>query len=410
MEQTAEVDNTRAPLFSFSAVRPLTDGTLAGERTDAVKDTSLPSYRILVVDDESSFLELMLPLLQNRHPMVDTASNGRQAQKLIDRWRYDLVITDLHMPDVDGLELLQWIKRKHMETAVILMTGEIAQESKAEKNRNMGAADVLTKPFSSEQMFEAVERCLNRRSPPVSATEQVSLLAKPLIHGIAEGLENTMTRLKILQRAFKTARVDAAIPCLDPVIADLFRLMGLTEKYCSLFLHLDNEGEIPIGRFDLQADTIDVVLKELAEEIGRKKISIIFKRDKYAAYHPRPVQANRILLSSVFRTLFTYAVNHCCEDGTITYGFSANEKEHRVRISYAGQLPTDITNLADQAVVKTGNGTGYGNGSQAFGISAACSVIRHFGGNLTCKADENNSTFFIALPKLAPLSNGSHSQ
>ena len=401
MEQTAELRPTpENPVFPPSASTYKNSPEIAEQAGIGETAEPLP-YRILVVEDEPSFLELMLPLLQRRHPIVDTASDGKQAQKLIQQAKYDLVLSDLRMPNVDGMALLAWIKKQQSEMDVILMTGELSPEAEQEA-RQKGAAEFLTKPFSSKKLLAAIERCrrdqANRTAGANRAMDPAALLLKPLIHDMAAGLENAATMLKMSQRAFQGAGAEKAGSQLETVNANLFKLMGLTEEYCSLFLSLDQRGEIPTGRYDLQVDAVEVVLDELANDIRRKQISMECKRDKYAAYFARPVQANRVLLSSAFRTLFANAIRHCRQGGTITYGFADTEKTHRLNISYEGQPLTEKMRLAVMADTKAGNGTGYGNSSEAFGLSVALSIIRQYGGSLACKPEHGGCCLQVTMP------------
>ncbi|MEJ2691242.1 MAG: response regulator, partial [Deltaproteobacteria bacterium] len=256
MEQTAELSPTSKTLVFPKAAR-----------SHENKNMELSSYRVLIVEDEPSLLELMLPLLQRRLPMVDTASDGRQAQKLIQQAKYNLVLTDLHMPNVDGMALLSWVKKLQPEVDVILMSGELSPEAEQEA-RQKGAADFLTKPFSSKKLLEAIDRCRSKRTTSTSrAIDPTAFLLKPLIYDLAAGLENAATMLKLSQKACQGSGAESLTTQLESVNANLFKLMGLTEDYCSLLLCLDQKGEIPTGRYDLQADTIEVVLKELASEI-----------------------------------------------------------------------------------------------------------------------------------------------
>lgn len=233
--------------------------------------------------------------------------------------------------------------------------------------------------------------------PP--AIGPAALLLKPLIHDMAAGLENAATLLKISQKAFQGSAAETVGSNLESVNANLFKLMGLTEEYCSLFCSLDKKGKIPTGRYDLQVDTIEVVIDELADEIRRKKITVKYRRNKNTAYHPRTVLANRVLLSSAFRTLFTNAIKYCRANGTIIYGFTDGESEHQINIAYEGQPLSEAGYLPGGTKTEPGNiGTGYGNSSEAFGLSVAGCILRNYGGSLACKSSRAGSRFVVTLP------------
>lgn len=399
MEQPAEASHAPQPLVFSPPLVPLRGRSLDTEVARAGEAVEPAPYRILVVEDEPSFLELMLPLLQHRYPVVDTASDGYQAQKLLQQTAYDLVLTDLHMPQVDGLALLAWIKRQQPDLNVIVMTGELSPEAEQEA-RQKGATNFLAKPFTSKKLLAAIDLCHRKQKPPRARSgNPAALLLKPLIHDMAAGLENAAITLQMLQRSMKGAGAETCDSRLESMNSKLFQLMGLTEEYCSLLHSLDQNGEIPCGRYDLQVDTIEVVLNELEHEIRRKKISVKCRRNKNLAYRTRLVQANRVLLHSAFRTLFANAIKHCRQGGMISYGFSDTDKEYQLHISHEGEPLTETMRLADRIGVKTGKGTGYGNSGELFGLSAAHAVFRQYGGSLTCEPARGGSRFLVTIPR-----------
>lgn len=117
---------------------------------------------ILVVDDKDSMRNMLVTTLSEEGHRVDGASDGNKAVDLVNNKSYDLVLTDLKMPEVDGLQLLSRIKDVDEETAVILMTayGTIEDAVAAMKS---GAYDFITKPFDTEHLCVLVNRALENR-------------------------------------------------------------------------------------------------------------------------------------------------------------------------------------------------------------------------------------------------------
>ncbi len=117
---------------------------------------------ILVVDDKDSMRNMLTETLLEEGHRVDSASTGKKAVDLVRNKSYDLVLTDLKMPDIDGLQVLSEVKEVDSETAVILMTafGTIEDAVKAMK---MGAFDFVTKPFDTEHLCVLVGRALENR-------------------------------------------------------------------------------------------------------------------------------------------------------------------------------------------------------------------------------------------------------
>ena len=119
--------------------------------------------RILVVDDEKKMRHLLSMMLENRGHTADQAADGREALNLLARKPYDLVITDLRMPHMDGRELFRLMKSQGMETPVIFITAFATVESAVESLQE-GVVDYISKPFEEERILATVERTLRLSS------------------------------------------------------------------------------------------------------------------------------------------------------------------------------------------------------------------------------------------------------
>lgn len=115
--------------------------------------------RLLVVDDEPDMLETCQKILERRGHQVTTALDGCAALAAIGKEAFDLVLADLRMPDLSGLEVLRAAKERDPRTAVIIFTGYASIETALQAVRE-GAFDYLAKPFSKDQLELAVERGL----------------------------------------------------------------------------------------------------------------------------------------------------------------------------------------------------------------------------------------------------------
>lgn len=120
------------------------------------------SVSILIVDDEEIVIRSCRRILSDSQYKLDSVQNGFDALKKVDESAYDILILDIMMPKMDGLEVLQSVKERHPDVDVIMMTGlsEIATAVKAMK---LGAFDYLSKPFDPDELKHVVERALERR-------------------------------------------------------------------------------------------------------------------------------------------------------------------------------------------------------------------------------------------------------
>lgn len=121
--------------------------------------------RILIVDDDPMITELVIDMLGIEGYDVDTATNGIEALQKLERQRYDLIITDLHMPKLDGSgfyrELAQ--RKLHSLKRIIFLTGTTGGSEEHRFVQESGVP-VLLKPFNVSELIELVRRRLS--SPP----------------------------------------------------------------------------------------------------------------------------------------------------------------------------------------------------------------------------------------------------
>jgi DNA-binding NtrC family response regulator len=112
---------------------------------------------ILIVDDEEDILNVLKLILTKEGYQVDTALDGKQALQLFRKNSYDIVLTDLKMPEIDGMELLERIKEIRPETEVLIMTAYASVDS-AVLAMKKGAADYIVKPFLNEDVKMRIAR------------------------------------------------------------------------------------------------------------------------------------------------------------------------------------------------------------------------------------------------------------
>ena len=118
-------------------------------------------HRILIIDDETLMREYVEEAMSRAGHVVDAVSNGPQGLTLLDKNTYDIVISDLKMTPMDGLEVLREVRKRRPDTAVIMMTAYGTVENAVVALRE-GAADYILKPFTPEAIELAVERALER--------------------------------------------------------------------------------------------------------------------------------------------------------------------------------------------------------------------------------------------------------
>ena len=117
---------------------------------------------ILVVDDEEAIREVVSTMLESKGYRCTAVSNGRAAQDQVKRSTPDLVLSDMIMPEMDGIKLLEWLRQYDPEVPVIMVTA-IHDISTALEAIRRGAYDYILKPFEKDQLYLGVNRALQHR-------------------------------------------------------------------------------------------------------------------------------------------------------------------------------------------------------------------------------------------------------
>lgn len=120
---------------------------------------------VLIVEDSATTRALIRNVIEDIEGDLDTveAASGFEALKLLPTEEFDLIITDINMPDINGLELIHFVKTnpRYSHIPLIIVTTEKSNEDK-ERGLALGANAYVTKPFRAEELQEAITRILNR--------------------------------------------------------------------------------------------------------------------------------------------------------------------------------------------------------------------------------------------------------
>lgn len=106
-------------------------------------------YSILIVEDDLTFATMLKTWLGKKGFLVDTAGNSARARKQLDAQSYNLVLSDLRLPDQDGISLLAWMKEHGHQIPLIIMTGYADIQSAVQAMKN-GANDYISKPVQPD--------------------------------------------------------------------------------------------------------------------------------------------------------------------------------------------------------------------------------------------------------------------
>ncbi|MBX3247479.1 MAG: response regulator [Myxococcales bacterium] len=188
--------------------------------------------RILVVDDEEVIREVLADFLSMEDYAVSTASDGQQALARIDEQRFDLVLSDLKMPVMGGLELLDELQRRHLSTKAVIMTGFGTVETAIEAMKR-GATDYILKPFRVEEVVLTVRRAIDERR---LEAENLRLRDAVGLYEASERIAATLSLQDILQAVTSASRTGAR--------ADVAELLLLEHGH---LVEKSRHGDAPIA-------------------------------------------------------------------------------------------------------------------------------------------------------------------
>jgi EAL domain-containing protein (putative c-di-GMP-specific phosphodiesterase class I)/CheY-like chemotaxis protein len=149
--------------------------------------------RILVVDDEPALRSIASEVLSGAGYLVSACSNGHEALETLQRATYDAVLSDVRMPDMDGLGLLRAVRERDLDVPVVLWTGGPSVETAAEAVE-YGALQYLIKPVPSEKLLEAVSRAVKLGSLARLKREALRATGFDQLVGDRAGLEAAFGR------------------------------------------------------------------------------------------------------------------------------------------------------------------------------------------------------------------------
>jgi len=165
---------------------------------------------ILVVDDELSMRELLEFMLKQEGYQVSLAENGRNAIAMLEKRRYDLLLCDIKLGDIPGLDVLRASKKKQPETTVIMISAYATTETAVEA-MNEGAYDYVPKPFDNEELKQTIAKALDLKTLEHEKEIIEDELKKNLHFGLIVGNSPAMLHIYKMIRQVAPTRTNILI-------------------------------------------------------------------------------------------------------------------------------------------------------------------------------------------------------
>jgi response regulator RpfG family c-di-GMP phosphodiesterase len=207
--------------------------------------------RLLVVDDEKVIREILADFLSMEGFAVGLAEDGVSALAELERHHYNLVISDLKMPRMGGLELLERVRQEHDSVLVVMMTGFGTVETAIEAMKK-GAYDYILKPFKVDEVVHIVRRGLEKQR---LISENIRLKETLSLYEMSEALASSLSLDQILESLLDTVEKELSPHCTTILIDNV-------QEGFEMLAH----REIPGGGKDLGELDLPLVLREAEED------------------------------------------------------------------------------------------------------------------------------------------------
>lgn len=373
---------------------------------------------ILVIDDELGIREACRRALEREGYIVETAATGRDGLRKIEEGEFDLVLVDVVMPDIQGIDLLRPIHEKDPHTICIIITGYATVELAVQAIK-AGAYDFLSKPFSSDVLLMAVRQGLERRRLALEA-KRVQALERE-----AAELTRAKEELERLDRYKTTFMLTVAHELRAPLTALQSFLLASLKGY----IPPDQQQRVlqqAIGRSQELLDLVDDLLKLAAvkseQEMKRRevlsladpleKVSPLLKTQAdekgltlTLEVHQHPlVRADRDQMGQLWTNLISNAIKYTPPGGRVRVILEEEEKwaVGMVEDTGIGIAPEDKTRIFEefyrtrQAKEMEPRGTG-------LGLPLVKRIVEGHGGSIEVQsALGQGSRFVFRLPALQP--------
>lgn len=189
------------------------------------KPQNTENISVLVVDDELAIRKLIFRILKNEGLTLFEATNGRKALEMLAQESFDLVITDISMPEMNGIELTQKIKQRH-DVDVIMMTGYF-KNIHFHDAISLGASDFIQKPFESEEFRLRLARVLRERKTRAQLAQSLQQF-ETVLDGVVNALSATVEARDPYTSGHQKRVASIAVSIAKSLGLDDYRVKGIS--------------------------------------------------------------------------------------------------------------------------------------------------------------------------------------
>ncbi|MBN1406797.1 MAG: response regulator [Calditrichaceae bacterium] len=373
--------------------------------------------RVLLIEDEPDVRESYIDMLTMLGYKVDSADNGVTGLEKLQNNKFDIVITDLNMPVMNGMEALRQIKKKDTDTEVIVITGFATIEN-AIGAMKQGAFDYITKPVSMEHVKIVLSKCMQRiqarreNKKLKTMNAQLSELNELKDKFITITNHEMRTPLAVLKGYLDLMDMELEDHNNDDV-TDYLKIIGKTvDEMVEMIDDMHNLSNLSKNRKKTQKTLINI--NELVNEIYDEMHALFKKRDvSFMLSNSKQelsVLADRKELKRAIRELVQNALKFTNANGKVNISVSqvSLNKEIFITISDTGiGIPNDKLDLifepfyeVQDVMHHSTSKTGFMGSGIGVGLSLSKEIVESFGGEIVVESTPGKgSVFTIILSK-----------
>jgi len=364
------------------------------------------TFSILFVDDEAFFRETITRSVRRYFPMVDECSNGKEALALFLQKRHNVVVSDLNMPIMDGIELAKAVKAVSPETAMIFMTARNDAKTLLEAIE-IGVDSYLVKPVNLERLIEKISAVFEQvmlgyklemaTQEAIVANKAKSLFLANMSHEIRTPLNGIMGFAKLLSEA---------------PLDETYHSYAMTiSKSADMLLDIIDEvldfSKIESGNVEISHEVFE--LKPMVEHVvnlfwakaKEKDISLDVGMDETL---PLLVEGDAMRLRQVLSNLLSNALKFTPQHGNVSLHVTLNTSHEKnatmtFRVSDSGiGIPVEKHASIFKPFIQADLDTTKKYGGTGLGLSICSAIVQMMGGTIAVMSDVGHgSTFSVTL-------------
>ncbi|MCK4754367.1 MAG: response regulator [Calditrichia bacterium] len=375
---------------------------------------------ILVIEDEDQVRQSYEDMFSFFGYEVESVPNGREGMSRITKKDYDIVVTDLNMPEMNGIEVLKYIKKKKPYIEVIVITGYATLENAIEAMK-VGAYDYFAKPIDIEHVRIVLSKCVQQIQSRKENEELRSLtqrlkelneLKDKFITITNHELRTPVTVLKgyieLIDYFLEDNRNENINDAIEIVNETMRELVGIVEQMHDISSF--DYGKKRIVTVDVEIEKIlELIYKEMKVLFEKRKIKFDLNLDRSGLV----VSGDDKQLKRSLRELLQNALKFTPEGGHVELEYSINKKNKKLYIKVKDNgigVPSNKLDLIFEPFYEVQNvinhmtsKTEFMGGGIGLGLTLAKEVFESHEGELLLESEENRgSTFTVVLPYKDP--------